>query len=118
MLDAIRDDKEYEYKLFIYEKPGYLHPGKIIAPAYFFVEEIGSDFADARAVLQRFGQVGGGNIHAAGKVGDGAGEFEDAVVGAGGELQLVHGGAHQSSAGFIQGAILAHLRRVHIRVGG
>lgn len=32
-----------------------------------------------------FGEVGGGDVITCGQVGDGAGDFEDAVVGAGGE---------------------------------
>jgi len=39
-------------------------------------------------VLERFGQVGRGDVLAAGQVGDGAGELEHAVVGAGGELEM------------------------------
>ena len=34
------------------------------------------------------------------QVGDGSGDFEDAVVGAGAEIELVHGGA-QEFAGFL-----------------
>jgi hypothetical protein len=48
----------------------------------------------ARAVLQSFGDVRGGDFVGGGEVGDGAGEFDDAVVGAGGEVHLAGGGAH------------------------
>src|SRR5574340_690153 len=78
---------------------------------------IGSDIADPRAVLKGFSEVGGGDLVAAAEVGDGTRELEDAVVGAGGELELVHGGTHEAAAGFIEGAKLAHLCRVHIGVG-
>jgi hypothetical protein len=40
-----------------------------------------------RPVLQRFGQVGWRDLRVASQVGDGAGELEDAVIGAGRELE-------------------------------
>ena len=43
------------------------------------------------AVLDGFGDVGDGNGGGGGQVGDGAGYFEDAVVGAGAEALLLHG---------------------------
>jgi hypothetical protein len=53
-------------------------------------------------ILQRFSQMRLGDRLAAGQVRDGARQLEDAVIGAGGELELVHGSAHQASAGFIE----------------
>ena len=50
------------------------------------------------------------------QVGDGARQLEHAVVATGGKLQLVHGSAHQSAAGVVQLAVLAHLGRVHVGV--
>ena len=50
------------------------------------------------------------------EVGDGAGEFDDAVVGAGGEVHLAGGGAHQLLARRVERAVLAHLARAHVRV--
>ena len=41
------------------------------------------------AVLDRLGDVGGGDGVGAGEVGDGAGDLEDAGVGAGGEAEPV-----------------------------
>ena len=43
------------------------------------------------AVLDGFGDVFGGNSSGAGEVGDGAGDLEDAVVGAGAEAQAADG---------------------------
>jgi len=50
------------------------------------------------------------------QVGDGASEFEDAVVGAGRELELVHGSLHQGTAGIVELAKQAHFGRVHIGI--
>jgi hypothetical protein len=44
------------------------------------------------AVLYGFGDVFHGDVAAAGKVGDGAGDLENAAVSAGGQAQLVDGG--------------------------
>ena len=43
------------------------------------------------AVLDRFEQVRGSDGLGAGEVGDGARDLEDAVVGAGGQMQFLHG---------------------------
>ena len=45
-----------------------------------------------RPILQCLGEVRCFDVVCAGEIGDGAGEFEDAVVGAGGALQLLDGG--------------------------
>ena len=50
------------------------------------------------AVLQRFREVVGLDDLGAVEVGDGAGEFEVAVEGAGAELKLAHGGFDQRLA--------------------
>jgi hypothetical protein len=50
------------------------------------------------------------------QIGDGAGQLEDTVIGAGGELELAHRGLHQVFAGLVQGAELAHIRWAHICV--
>src|SRR5271156_5027160 len=44
-----------------------------------------------RAVLDRFGDVGNGQLCLAFEVGDGAGDLQDAIVGAGTEALLLHG---------------------------
>ena len=54
---------------------------------------------------------------AAVEVGDGAGQLEDAVEGAGAELQLRHRRLHQRPAGLVQLAGRAHLSRPHVGVG-
>src|SRR3954465_6110247 len=68
------------------------------------------------AVLQGFRDVGGADLVCACEVGDGSGEFDDAVMGAGGEVHLAGGGAHQLLTCRIQGTVLAHLVRPHVRV--
>ena len=51
------------------------------------------------------------------KVGDGAGHFEDAVVGAGGEALLLHGALEQALGVGAQLAVGADLAGGHLRVG-
>ena len=63
----------------------------------------------SRSVLQGLGQVGGVDILCPGEVGDGAGEFEDAVVGAGAEVHLADGGLHQVLAVLIDLAVALDL---------
>jgi hypothetical protein len=48
------------------------------------------------AVLDGFGDVGNGDGGSGFEVGDGAGDFEDAVVGAGAEALLLHGALEQA----------------------
>jgi len=43
-----------------------------------------------RAVRDRLQHVVGADVRGAGEVGQGAGDLEDPVVGAGGEVQLLH----------------------------
>ena len=54
-----------------------------------------------RAVLQGLGEVGGLDVVFARQVGDGAGDFEHAVEGAGAEVHLGHGAAHEAAAGLV-----------------
>ena len=51
-----------------------------------------------RPVLQGLGQVRCFDVVCAGEIGDGAGDFEDEVLGAGGELQLPDSGDARNSA--------------------
>jgi len=53
-----------------------------------------------------------------GEVGEGVGDFEDAVVGAGGEVHLLHGLFEVALAFGIEGAVFADVFRVHGGVGG
>ena len=48
--------------------------------------------------------MGGADLVAAGEVGDGAGNLEDAVEGAGGEAELLEGTVEQCAAGRVDGA--------------
>jgi len=57
------------------------------------------------AVLDGFGDVGGGEAFNARKVGDGAGHFEDAVVRAGTQAQFVDGEAENFFRGGVDGAM-------------
>ncbi len=59
------------------------------------------------AVLHRFRQVLGGDALLAVQVGDGAGDFEDAVVGAGAQAQPADGHFQRALAGLVEGAELA-----------
>ena len=71
----------------------------------------------SRPILQRFREVVGLDGVAAVEVGDGAGELEDAVKGAGAELELGHRRLHERFARLVELAVLAHLGRSHVGVG-
>jgi hypothetical protein len=73
--------------------------------------------AAPRPVLQGLGKVGRLDAGSAGQVGDGAGELEHPVVGAGRELELAHGRFHQALAGVVQAAPAPDLGRAHLAVG-
>lgn len=62
-----------------------------------------------RSVLNRFGHVGGIDRLFPGQVGDGAGQFEDAVMGTGGEAQGVEGLFQEVSRLPIQLAVGAYM---------
>jgi len=49
-------------------------------------------FAIQRAVLDRLRHVRGRDVRVAAEIGDGAGDLEEAIVGAGGEAELLDGG--------------------------
>ena len=51
------------------------------------------------------------------EVGDGAGHFKDAVVGAGGEALLLHGALEKPLGVGAEFAVGANLARGHLRVG-
>ena len=71
----------------------------------------------SRPILQRFREVVGLDGVAAVEVGDGAGELEDAVKGAGAELELRHRRLDQRLPRLVELAVLAHLGRSHVGVG-
>ena len=62
-----------------------------------FVLSHSAEFAVEGAVLDGFGDVRDLNVIDAAEVGDGAGDFEQAGVGAGGEADLLNGRAEQES---------------------
>jgi hypothetical protein len=66
-----------------------------------------------RSVLNRLGQMLLADLFAAGEVGNGAGDFEDAGVGAGGETEAVGDHLHQFLSGLVEGAELSDLARFH-----
>jgi hypothetical protein len=59
--------------------------------------------------LDGFGDVFGGDVGGLGEVGDGAGDFEDAVMGAGGEAHAADGQLQGAFAGVVEGADFADL---------
>src|ERR1035438_2354691 len=68
------------------------------------------------AVLHGFGQMFGGDGGGFIEVGDGAGDFENAVVGAGGKSHAADGHFERALAGIVQRADGADLPGRHARV--
>ncbi len=66
---------------------------------------LGPEVSIEGAVLDCFAYVVGEDVFGFGEVGDGAGDFEDAVVGPGAEVELGHGHFHHAFGGFIEGAM-------------
>ena len=59
-----------------------------------------------RAVSDGLEDVVGADFFVAAEIGEGAGDFQDAVVGTGGEIHAIHGG-FKKVAGFVcQGGVL------------
>jgi len=50
-------------------------------------------------------------------IGDRPRHFQDAVIGAGGKAEPVHGRLHQGRAGLIDPAVLADMTRLHLGIG-
>ena len=71
-----------------------------------------------RAVLDRFGDVLAGDVLRAGQVGNRAGDLQDAVVGAGAEVQIGHGELQQLHRRLIQRAVALQLAAAHAGVAG
>ena len=63
--------------------------------------------------MDGFGDVFSLDRFGAGEVGHGAGDFEDAVVGAGAEVQLFHRGAKEVAGGVVEGAVFLEVARLH-----
>lgn len=68
-------------------------------------------------VLDGFGEVFGEDVVSLFEVGDGAGEFDEAVVGAGGEAHGGNGVAQEVFAGLVEGTELAEERGIHFGIG-
>src|SRR5689334_17216346 len=62
-----------------------------------------------RPVLQRLRQMMRPDLAVLGQIRDRARELQDAVVGAGGELELAHGGPHEAVGGGVELAVLLDL---------
>ncbi len=74
------------------------------------------DIAVQAAVLDGFEQVGSFDIFGIGQVRDGAGNLEDAVVGSGREVQLLHGLLQQIARSGADPAILFQVGLAHAAV--
>ena len=59
------------------------------------------------------GDMVAGDVFGTGEVGDGAGNFEDAIVGAGAEVEISHGKFEEFDGGITEGAIGLQLARTH-----
>ena len=82
-----------------------------------FIPEPGSPLRHPRPVLERLGDVGCGDAFLGGEIGDGAGQFEHPVIGAGGETHLAHGRPEQRFTRVVEGGVGAKLLRSHVGVG-
>ena len=74
------------------------------------------ELAIQRAVLDCLADVFGGNGFAAREVGDGACDFEDAIVGAGAEVEAFHGHPQHVLGVGAEGAVFAELLGGHAGV--
>lgn len=70
------------------------------------------------AVLDGFADVVGVDVLDAGEVGNGAGDFQDAVVGAGAQVVLGHGVLEQGGGGIVHGAVGLEFAGSHAGVAG
>src|ERR1035438_7382189 len=68
------------------------------------------------AVLDSFGEVLGGDGGGFVEIGDGAGDFEDAVMGAGGEAHTADGHFEGALAGIVESADFADIAGWHAGV--
>lgn len=77
---------------------------------------LGPIVAVERTVVDGFADVCGIDVFTSGKIGDGAGDFQDAVVGACGKALAVHRFFEQRFAFGVERAVLANLCRRHCRI--
>ena len=68
------------------------------------------------SVIDGFGEMAGLDVFGGIKVGNGAGDFQDTVVGTGGQAQTLHGGFEQGQTGGIGHGIFMQKRRSHLGV--
>ena len=66
--------------------------------------------------MQGFGEVGLADVGGAVEVGNRAGHLKDAVLGAGGETEMLHSFGHQGLCGGVQTAVFPNVARLHLRV--
>ena len=76
------------------------------------------EIAIQRPVLDRFADVVGLNGWSCIQVGDGAGHFQDAVVGAGAEVQFGHRHFDEVLSGFVELAVGLEMTRGHPGIAG
>ena len=76
------------------------------------------DLSVERTVLNRFRDVVAGNPFRTGQIGNCAGNFQDAVISAGAEVQVGHGEFQQLHRRLIQDAVAFYLTAAHAGVAG
>src|SRR5579875_3264258 len=74
------------------------------------------EFAVEAAILDGFGHMSGLHIVGAAEIGDGSRHFEEAIVGTGGEAELLNGGTEQRFYLRAKGAVGAQFTRAHLGV--
>ena len=70
------------------------------------------------AVLDGFANVVGGYGFAPCEVGDGAGNFQDTIIGSRTEMEILHGVAEHYARGFVDGTEFLYLNVRHSSIGG
>ena len=68
--------------------------------------------------MDGFGDVFGGEVFGAGEVGDGAGDFEDAIVGAGAEVEIGHRELQKFERRVVENAVGFEFPAAHAGVAG
>jgi|SRR5690606_29002742 len=86
------------------------------APFLAIKPPLGPKLAIEHSVIHRFLDMLGGDVGRAGQVGNGAGDSQHFVVGAGGKSQLVDTIVEQLGAYFIEWAESPNLPACHLRV--
>jgi len=76
-----------------------------------------SSHVGAGPVLQRFREMGDGNLIGLAEIGDGARQFEHAMIPSRRKLELAHGGLHHLFARRIERNVGVELLRPHVGIG-